>query len=77
LGSGLGLTVRRADAGAILTRPGPLLEARLRRRPNVSRARFERQLEDFARAVPGGAAVGATADDGLRVLRVLAACRER
>ena len=53
-----------------------LLEDRIRRRPNISRVSFERQLRDFAQAVRGGAAVGATGDDGLVVLRVLEACRE-
>jgi predicted dehydrogenase len=53
-----------------------LLEGRIRRRPNISRVSFERQLQDFAQAVRGGVAVGATADDGLVVLRVLEACRE-
>jgi predicted dehydrogenase len=79
-GSRMGVTrvaspVWRRRRALVLDRVA-LLEARLRRRPNVSRESFERQLKDFARAVRGGAAVGATADDGLRVLRVLQACRE-
>jgi UDP-N-acetylglucosamine 3-dehydrogenase len=62
-----------------------LIEDRIRRRPNISRVSFERQLQDFAQAVRGeatagatsnGTGVGATAEDGLLVLRVLEACRE-
>lgn len=53
-----------------------LARARLGHGPSVTRESFARQLEDFAGAVRGGAAVGASADDGLRVLRVLEACRE-
>jgi predicted dehydrogenase len=53
-----------------------LARARLGRGPSVTQESFARQLEDFARSVQGGAAVGASADDGLRVLRVLEACRE-
>jgi predicted dehydrogenase len=53
-----------------------LARARLGRGPSITQESFARQLEDFARAVRGGAAVGASADDGVRVLRVLEACRE-
>ena len=51
------------------------MEDRFRRRPNVSLRSFEEQLRDFERAVHGGQAVGATAEEGVNVLRVLEACR--
>jgi predicted dehydrogenase len=62
-----------------------LVEDRVRRRPNISRVSFERQLQDFEQAVrgeaiagatSGGRGLGATAEDGLMVLRALEACRE-
>ena len=53
-----------------------LARARLGRGPSVTQESFARQLADFAHSVRGGAALGASADDGLRVLRVLEACRE-
>ena len=53
-----------------------LARGRLGGRLTVTNTSFGRQLEDFVRGVQGGAAVGATADDGVRVLQVLEACRE-
>lgn len=53
-----------------------LARARLGQGPSVTQDSFARQLADFVHAVRGGTSVGASADDGLRVLRVLEACRE-
>jgi predicted dehydrogenase len=47
----------------------------LRGKPNVSEVSFELQLRDFDQAVRGGPSMGATAEDGLRVIQVLDACR--
>jgi predicted dehydrogenase len=52
-----------------------LVEDRLRRRPNATRASFERQLADFVARARGGPAVGATPEEGVMGLRALAACR--
>jgi len=53
-----------------------LVEDHLLRRPNVSLSSFERQLLDFERAAHGLPAMGASGEDGLRVLRIVEACRE-
>jgi predicted dehydrogenase len=52
-----------------------LVTDKLRGKPNVSEVSFELQLRDFDQAVRGGPSMGATAEDGLRVIQVLDACR--
>jgi predicted dehydrogenase len=72
--SALSSTSWRRGRGMVLDRLA-LVRDKLLRRPNVSRTSFELQLRDFSAAVRGEPAVGATAEDGLRVLGVLDACR--
>jgi predicted dehydrogenase len=64
----------RRRRGLVLDRLA-LVRDKLLRRPNVSRTSFELQLRDFSAAVRGAPAAGAGAEDGLRVLNVLEACR--
>jgi predicted dehydrogenase len=66
-------TLRRRRA--LLMDRVALLGDRLHRRPSVSIRSFEDQLRDFEQAVRGGPAAGATAEEGINVLRVLEACR--
>ncbi len=64
----------RRRRGMVLDRLA-LARDKLLGRPSVSRTSFELQLRDFSAAVRGEPAVGATAEDGHRVLGVLDACR--
>jgi predicted dehydrogenase len=66
--------VWRHHAALVLDRVA-LLGSRLRRRPNVSLASFERQLWDFERAVRGGESDGATGENGLSALEIVEECR--
>lgn len=52
-----------------------LLGDRLRRRPNVSLASFERQIRDFERAVRREKSDGANGEDGLLALEIVGECR--
>jgi predicted dehydrogenase len=69
-----GLEPWRRSRALVLDRIA-LLGDRLLRRPNVSLRSFEDQVRDFARAVRLGHSVGATADDGLRAVEIVQACR--
>ena len=53
-----------------------LINDRLLRRPNVSLRSFENQLHDFSGAIRGETSQGASADDGVRTVEVVDACRE-
>jgi predicted dehydrogenase len=88
LGDGRVLEASGSRLRAVARRPGAwrrrqamlldrvaLAQDKLLGRPSVSRTSFERQLRDFAVAAGGGPATGATAEDGLRVLQILDACR--
>jgi predicted dehydrogenase len=52
-----------------------LLESRVRGRANESLLSFERQLRDFERSTRGDSSTGATAEDGLRAIEIVDACR--
>lgn len=52
-----------------------LLGDRVRRRPNVSLRSFEGQLRDFVGAIHSARLEGATAEDGLRAVEIVHACR--
>lgn len=53
-----------------------LIGDRLLRRPNVSLRSFESQLRDFAGAIRGEVSQGASAEDGVRTVEIIDACRE-
>jgi predicted dehydrogenase len=52
-----------------------LLRDRLLGRANVTLMSFEEQLRDFERAIRSGRSEGASAEDGLRAVEIVQACR--
>lgn len=52
-----------------------LLGDRLLHRANVTLGSFENQLRDFVSATRGGSSEGATAEDGLKAVEIVQACR--
>lgn len=61
---------------ALLADRVALAAGRLLGRPGATAESFARQLRDFARAVRGGPADGAAAEDGVAAVAAVEACRE-